>query len=69
MTIENTFMGKCWDSFNPPKSEEKIPESWVACIYASEIPHIFNKKKKKTKKKYIEIICVNHLTTNKYYWC
>ena len=58
MTIENASMEKCRDYFNPPKSEEEIPD-WVACIYASKIPYIF--KKQKT---YIEIICVKHLTAN-----
>ena len=40
------FYGKCWDHFNPPKSEEEIPGSWVTCICASKIPHIFKKQKK-----------------------
>ena len=51
MVIENVSMGKCWDYFNPPKPEEEIPGSWVACIYASKIPHLFKKPKKKKKKK------------------
>ena len=59
MTIENASMEKCWDYFNPSKSEEEIQGSWVACIYASKIPHIFKKKQKNT-----EIICVKHLTAN-----
>ena len=50
--------------FNPPKPEEEIQGSWVACIYASKIPHLFKKQKN-----YTEIICVKHLTANKYYWC
>ena len=65
MTIENASMEKYWDYFNPPKPEEKIPGSWVACICASKISHLF----KKQKKIYAEIICVKHLTANKYYWC
>ena len=64
MTIENASMEECWDYFNPPKSEEEIPGSWVACIYTSKIPHLFKKQKN-----YTEIICVKHLTANKYYWC
>ena len=64
MTTENASMEKCWDHSNPWKSEEEAPGSWIACIYASEIPHIFKKQKN-----YTEIICVKHLTTNKYYWC
>ena len=64
MTIENVSMEKCWDYFNPPKPEEEIPGSWVACIYYSTIL-IFAKN----KKKHTEIICAKHLTVNKYYWC
>ena len=46
MEIENASMEEYWDYFNPPKSEEEIPGSWVTCIYASKIPHIFKKQKK-----------------------
>ena len=52
MTIENASMEKCWDYFNPPKPEEEIPGSWVACIYASKIPHLF-KKPKKLRRNYL----------------
>ena len=38
-------MEKYWDYFNPSKPEEEIPGSWVACIYASKIPHLFKKQK------------------------
>ena len=55
------FMEKYWDYFNPLKPEEEIPGSWVGCIYASKIPHLFKKQKKTT-----EIICVKHLTVNKH---
>ena len=34
-------MEKCWDYFNPPKPQKEIQGSWVACIYASKIPHLF----------------------------
>ena len=67
MTIENVSMEKCWDYFNPPKPEEEIPGSWVACIYYSKILHLFQKQK--NKKNYTEIICVKHLAANKYYRC
>ena len=66
MTIGNVSMEKCWECFNPPKPEEEIPGSWVACIYYSKVLHLF-KKQKKTD--YTEIICVKHLTANKYYCC
>ena len=46
MKIENAYMEKYWDYFNPPKSEEEIPGSWVTYICASKIPHIFKKQKK-----------------------
>ena len=64
MTIENVSMEKFWNYFKPPKPEEEIQESWVACIYASKISHLFKKQKN-----YTEIICVKHSTVNKYYWC
>ena len=41
MTIESVSMEKCWNYFNPPKPEKEIQGSWVACIYASKIPHLF----------------------------
>ena len=63
MTIENASMEKCWDYFNKLKPDKEIPGSWITCICASKIPHLF----KKQKKNYTEIICVKHLTTNKYY--
>ena len=40
MTIENVSMEKFWDYFSPPKPEEEIQGSCVACIYASKIPHL-----------------------------
>ena len=64
MKTENASMEICWDYFNPPKSDREIPGNWVACIYASKIP-LYSKN----KKNYTEIICVKHLTANKYYWC
>ena len=64
MTIENVSMEKRWDYFNPPKPEKEIQGSWVACIYASKIPHLFKKQKN-----YTEIVFVKHLTVNKHYWC
>ena len=64
MKIENASMEECWYYFNPPKSEEEIQGSWVACIWASKIPHIFKKQKKLHRN-----FCVKHLTANKYYWC
>ena len=48
--------------FQPPKPEEEIQGSRVACIYASKILHLFKKQKN-----YTEIICVKHLAVNKYY--
>ena len=63
MEIENASMEEYWDYFNPPKSEEEIPGSWVACIYASKFP-IYSKN----QKNYTEMISVKHLTANKYYW-
>ena len=53
MTIENVSMEKCWGYFNPPKTEEEIPGSWVACIYASKISHVFKKQKKTTQKLFV----------------
>ena len=55
-------MGKCWDYFNPPKPEEEI------AFTLQKFP-IFSKKQKKKQKNCTEIICVKHLTVNKYYWC
>ena len=63
MTSKSDSMKKCWDYISPPKSEEEIPGSWVACIYASKFP-IYSKN----KKNYTEMISVKHLTANKYYW-
>ena len=53
MTIENVSMEKCWDYFNPPKPEGELPGSWIACIYASKIRHLFKKTKKKLYKNYL----------------
>ena len=64
MTIENASMEKCWDYFNPLKSEEEIPGSWVAVFMLQKFP-IYSKN----KKKYTEIICAKYLTATKYYWC
>ena len=58
MTIENASTEKCWDYFNPLKSEEEIPGSWVACIYTSKISHVFKKQKKSNT----EIICAKIIT-------
>ena len=57
MTIENVSMEKCWDYFNPPKPEEEIPGSWVACIYYSKILHLFQKQKKTKKKLHRNYLC------------
>ena len=46
MTTENASMEKCWEYFNKPKPEEKIPGNWVVCIYISKILHLFKKRKK-----------------------
>ena len=50
--------------FQPTETRGKIPGSEVACISSSKIPCLFKKQKN-----YTDIICVNHLTANKYYWC
>ena len=63
MTTENVSMEKCCDYFNPPKPEEEIAGTWVACIYYSKILHLFKKQKN-----YTALICIKHLTANKYYW-
>ena len=38
--VKRIPMEKCWDYFNPPKPVEEIQKSYVACIYASKIPHL-----------------------------
>ena len=63
MTIVNVSMEKCRDYFNPPKPEEKYQESRLLAFTLQKFC-IFSKN----EKKYKEIICVKHLTANKYYW-
>ena len=53
MAIENASMEKCWDYFNVLKPEEEILGSWFACIYTSQIAHIFKKQKKTTQKLFV----------------
>ena len=40
MTIKNVSMEKCWSYFNPPKPQNEIHGSWVACIYTSKILYL-----------------------------
>ena len=56
MTIENASMEKCWDYFNPLKSEEEIPGSWVAYIYASKMSNILKEQKKNTQELFVQNI-------------
>ena len=49
MTNENVSLEKYLDCFNPPKPEGKKQGSWVACAYASKIPHRFKKQKNYTE--------------------
>ena len=64
MKIENASMEEYWDYFNPPKSEEEYQEVGFPAITLQKLT-IYSKN----KKNYTEIICVKHLTANKYYWC
>ena len=63
MAIVNVSIEK-WDYFNLPKPEEKYQEVRLLAFPLQNL-RIFSKN----KKNYTEIICVKHLTANKYYWC